>query len=65
MRHRSLLLGLSALVLGCGGDVTSAGNVLIFMAIDGNTTTSDAWIATEYATSTGDWATEIGGTRFP
>lgn len=34
-------------------------------AIDGNTTTSDAWLAIEHANSIGDWATEIGGTRFP
>lgn len=34
-------------------------------AIDGNLTTSEAWLALEYANSFGDWATEIGGTRFP
>ncbi|MDQ6767961.1 MAG: hypothetical protein M3Z41_09160 [Candidatus Eremiobacteraeota bacterium] len=34
-------------------------------AIDGNATASQAWFALEYANSIGDWATEIGGTRFP
>lgn len=39
MRRRNLLLGLSALLLGCGGEVTSPRNVVIFMAIDANTST--------------------------
>jgi hypothetical protein len=37
MRCRYLLPCFSALVFGCGGGVTSPKNVLIYMAIDGNT----------------------------
>lgn len=39
MHRRFLFLGFSAFVLGCGGEVTSPRNVVIFMALDGNTTT--------------------------
>lgn len=35
------------------------------LAVDGTTTTSDVWMALEFATTKGDWATEVGATRLP
>lgn len=49
MRRQYLFLGLFAVLFGCGGEVVSPKNVLIFMAIDGNT-------------STGGWAIGIAST---
>jgi hypothetical protein len=52
-----LFAGQGAYLGGRWGDYSAA-------AIDGNLTTSDAWVAVEYGTSAGIWATEIGATRF-
>jgi len=52
-----LFLGSGAYLGGRWGDYSAA-------AIDGNLTTSDAWVYLEYGTSAGLWATEIGATRF-
>ncbi|GAC1425594.1 MAG: hypothetical protein NVSMB6_26240 [Burkholderiaceae bacterium] len=53
-----LFHGPGAYVFGRWGDYSA-------VAIEGNTAASEAWMSLEYATAGGDWATEIGATRFP